>query len=34
MVPEDEGKNDFAVLKLMGQGRFLQRIFGDYESFL
>ena len=29
MIPEKEGKNEFAALKLMGQGKFLQIIMFD-----
>ena len=29
MIPENEGKNEFAGLKLMGWGRFLQSIVFD-----
>ena len=29
MIPENKGKNEFAALKLMGWGRFLQSIVLD-----
>ena len=29
MIPENEGKNEFAALRLMGWGRFLQNIAFD-----
>ena len=40
MIPENEGKNEFAALKLIGQGRFLKvlclirSIFRDSDGFL
>ena len=40
MIPENEGKNEFAALKLMGKVRFLQSIVFDkihlphHEGFL